>query len=417
MSINHRTLSVMIGNAATAPASKAAMVDGELFLVGPDMITAAVVADDYAYVVQRTATGFKYSNKIQRRNAVRWDASPYSAATEMISYVGFDGVSGSIIVNDETEYAMHIIFKHDKSIWSERQHKKTQNYTTGIAATQIEIASGLTAKFISESETSSLASFERLSDQGIGTSVTGTSTLPVINGSDTIALGGTITAGVVVGDYIKLGGVTIVSPIYKVLAFTTGPGGSIVLDQPYQGLDALLNVGQALGLSEAAVDASECGIKITGLVQTFNTLDFYEQVVFELALNGGFHLTGNTNLAENGIGASVSPNSGSGTFEKVFDRENAAQGYEGITNRIKFPIPAFPVYAAAAGTYDVAVLGHDDVHGSSSLNRSIASPMDTIVACDIAGGIAAATGIYGAIDTFLAADFTALVGDVTKLTL
>ena len=398
MSINHRTLSVMIGNATSAPANKAAMVEGELFVVGPDMETAAVATDDYFYVVQRTATGFKYSNKIQRLNVKKYQGHEYAGATEQVSYVGYDGTSGSIVVNDETEYAMNIVFKHDKDIWSQRQHKKTQHYTTGgatgapVTATQAEIADNLAIQFSSEQETMTLAAFERLSDGAISASVSGDIT--VTNGSPTITATDLTDGGVVVGDYISLNGI-----VYRIESFTGITEAT--LDQPYQGASAVIADGLCGFIPEATAAAANSGICVRGLVQTFNTLDFYEQVQFELALDGGFYIGGNTSLAEFGNGASASPDSGSGTYEKVFDLENKAQGYEGITNRTGFPIPAFPVYADTAGQYDVYVVSHDDVHGSSSLNRDIASPMDTMICVNQNGGNDATSAVEDALDALL----------------
>lgn len=409
MSINHRTLSVMIGNTTSAPANKAAMVEGELFVVGPDMETAAVATDDYFYVVQRTATGFKYSNKIQRLNVKKYQGHEYAAATEQVSYVGYDGTSGSIVVNDETEYAMNIVFKHDKDIWSQRQHKKTQHYTTGgatgapVTATQAEIADNLAIQFSSEQETMTLAAFERLSDEAGAAMGAAADTLVGVAGSTSIIVTDTgadssVTA-IAAGDYIRIGTATT-DPVYKVITGVPVTGGTIVVDQPLQASFSLLGTTTEIILA-AAQAAAECGISVRGLAQTFNTLDFYEQVQFELALDGGFHIGGNTSLAEFGNGASASPESGSGTYEKVFDLENKAQGYEGITNRTGFPIPAFPVYADTAGQYDVYVVSHDDVHGSSSLNRDIASPMDTMICVNQNGSDDATSAIEDALDALL----------------
>jgi peptidoglycan hydrolase-like protein with peptidoglycan-binding domain len=403
----------MIGNVNTAPASKAAMVDGELLLVGPDMETIAAAGDEYFYVVQRLATGFKYSNKIQSRNVIKYEGSAYLAATEQESYIGYDGsTGGSIILNDETEYSAHIIFKHDKDIWSERQHKKTQHYTTGgvsgapTTATQVEVADALAQQFASEAEVADLARVSVVMDEA-GDPVAGAATSLIYTEGSTRVVADANGAGgitnLVVGDYLRVSANEFDSAylIEQVIQGTASTPETVILAQPFQEVDTTVAIASNAFIDAATAAAANCGIKIVGRPQTLNTLDFYEQVNFELAIDGGFRIGGQTQLAENGAGNSVSPDQGSGTYEKVFDLENKAQGYEGITNRVGFPIPNFPVYALPASQYDVYLVSHNDVHGSSSLNRDIASPMDTMICVNQVGADTATSAIEDALDTMI----------------
>jgi hypothetical protein len=314
MSINHRTGTIIIGkNVASTATNLATMVEGEVSVIKPDNTFLApgdTVSDaEYIYIVVKTADGYKYSNKIQGRNITKFEGADWVAATQQVSFVGYDGTTGVLNVEDETEYSLHIVFKHNKDIWSQRQHKKTFHYTTGIGATAAEIVDAFVDLINNDEETSSL-----------------------------------------------------------VVAANVGP---------------------------------DLGISITGLVQPYNTLDEFEQVQFELALDGGFGGSSETTLFEFGAGNSVNRENGSGTYELVRDIENDMQGYEGITNRVGFPVPDFPFYAEAANEYDVYSIQHDDVHGSSSLNRDIASPMVDIIAVPRASGITPAPSLQSVLEARL----------------
>lgn len=133
------------------------------------------------------------------------------------------------------------------------------------------------------------------------------------------------------------------------------------------------------------------GISLTGQAQTYNTLNPYEQVKFEVALEGGFGTT--TYLDENGYiytypngtkttvnAASVAATPGSGTYALVNDLEWFALGNKGITNRTQFPVPTATTYAVSGATYDMWVIDYFDKHETGNLNREIESPCQLIIA-------------------------------------
>ena len=140
---------------------------------------------------------------------------------------------------------------------------------------------------------------------------------------------------------------------------------------------------KAKDLVVAAVtnNGADYGFSITGLAQAYKVIDGYEQVTFKVTLDGGFDYNGTT-----AVTYSTDPVYGIGTYAHVSDLERAALGYDGVNNLMKFPVPSYPVYAMSTGQYDMYVVEHDDVHASANLNKDIASPEMTIVACNIQGG-------------------------------
>lgn len=139
-------------------------------------------------------------------------------------------------------------------------------------------------------------------------------------------------------------------------------------------------------------DGSNYGIKLEGLAIVAKAQDEYEQVIFEIGLDQGF--TAATRLAELGYayldgaapaaetpGANASnvPSRGAGTLQLVKDMEEFGQGFNGISNKVGFPVADYPKYAVAA-LYDLIIIEHESVHASGNLEQSIVAPLMTIVA-------------------------------------
>jgi len=158
---------------------------------------------------------------------------------------------------------------------------------------------------------------------------------------------------------------------------------------------ALINADQVCAtLLTAAAMAGDAGISLTGKKVTFNPLDGYEQVSFEVSLDEGFdtlasqvdefgylYNVANPNGTTTGA-ASNGPSQGAGTYELIATLENDAVGYDGALNRTGFPIPVPYTAAKAGASYNVYVIEFDDVHESASLDRAIASPSTLLIAVE-----------------------------------
>ena len=156
-----------------------------------------------------------------------------------------------------------------------------------------------------------------------------------------------------------------------------GIGALVQADLYLQGTGGTRIIAQA---SAAGAGPTNWGLTLTGVLQTplYNVIDGHEQVSFKVALDGGFIAGGGaTTLAQN---SPPQMNYGSGTGVQISDLERAAQGYEGVTNLMRFPIPNMPVYAVLAATYDVYSITHSDRHATANLNKDGLSPEMTIVA-------------------------------------
>jgi hypothetical protein len=155
---------------------------------------------------------------------------------------------------------------------------------------------------------------------------------------------------------------------------------------------------------------SDRGIRITGLAQTKNYIDDYQIVNFELSINLGFDGTVGVDqygyIETNGSktttnSTSVKPDPGVGTAALIEDLERRAQGFSGVTNLIKFPVPNYPIYTVAGGTYDLYVIEHFDRHESKDLTAKRDFPLITIIAVE-ASNTAMTTYIESILNPYVA---------------
>lgn len=189
---------------------------------------------------------------------------------------------------------------------------------------------------------------------------------------------------------------------------------AIVGDDFFQ--DAATAKAGALIRVDKTTAGGNFGIKFTALAQTAKSLDEGEQVMFEIALDKGF--TSATRIDELGYvyldgaaptatgSTSVVPVRGTGTYQAVKDLEEFAQGFQGITNKVGFPVSDYPKYAETAANYDLIVIEHDHVHASGNLESAVAAPAMTIIALLEASTDAAALKggavVSGLLNTYMA---------------
>lgn len=129
---------------------------------------------------------------------------------------------------------------------------------------------------------------------------------------------------------------------------------------------------------------TKVGLEITSKEEAFNGLDKYERVYFEVKLSSGFDAT--TVVTE-----TQSAKYGSGEYGQIYDLEKFAQGYKGITNYRKFPIPTPTYYASTTGSNTssvangIAVVAGDDEVTFDAGHSVVAGNLITIT--DSAAGV------------------------------
>lgn len=158
----HRVTNLFVGNGSALPANNAAPTPANiarLAIVGSDMQaldpagndTVSTAGGDAITFFQELANGdLKKSMSIKGGALTSAKAKHYVPARRQVCYIGYqrgsvvDGTttaaSGSIEVNNSTEYNFGIRFKWDKSFYSERPEVLNATFTSAATATQSNIA-------------------------------------------------------------------------------------------------------------------------------------------------------------------------------------------------------------------------------------------------------------------------------------
>jgi hypothetical protein len=272
------------------------------------------------------------------------------ASTEQVSYIGYNGSSGSISVINSNFYEIKLEHVPNAFAYGKRPaNYKYGTYQSDATATQAEIANGLQASLVQNFVPNRTIDWRVLSEilcNNAGAAITGAvANFGVTRYSKTVTLDGSVT-NVVAGDFIRLGGTTTSAPVYKV-ASVNSPN-TIVLEVAYQGTSGSIAVANVEVISAVAAATAAFGIKITGIKQKYdvNRWRQYDKVRFNVFLIN-FGTTGSsTTAAYDGIGV----------YEQAANDEYISWGDEGQIFVDQVP-PQFREQDAVVGTqYNPAVL-------------------------------------------------------------
>jgi hypothetical protein len=344
--------------------------DGEIGLFTPSgtrLTEANAATEDEFIIVQGRASGeIPYvTGSIKKADLVasKCTVKVYSAATEQLDYIGYNGTDGAIDVLDDNLYYIRLHIDQSKTSNHGGIYVKHGVYKSdATGATQGEIAAGLTENLIKnfKKEPYRMIKFERVVSNA-GTATSG-GTAAVVYGSKFVTItesaGAAADAGkynadaasIVAGDYIRIGGTATTVGVYKVTA-TSGVGTAtaiLTLDVPYQGAsDSAVAAASMEVVTAANAATSDFGIKLTAVAQpwTLGAIK-YNKLKFKTLLED-FGTTTVTN--------STASSPGSGEYEQMAELEWFAQGNEGQIYRDT--VPSLPARADVVDTnYDQIVL-------------------------------------------------------------
>lgn len=275
------------------------------------------------------------------------------ASTEQVSYIGYNGTSGSISVINSNFYEIKLEHVPNAFAYGKRPaNYKYGTYQSDATATEAEIANGLTASLVQNfrpNRTIDWRVFSEVTNAGTRTAATATAvvTLTFTKYSKLVtASAATASTNIVAGDYVAIDAATT-SGVYKVAS--KDGSGNLVLDIAYQGeTTTIVAATNNIRIAAATANAAAFGIKITGIKQKYdvNRWRQYDKVRFNVFLIN-FGTTGSsTTAAYDGIGV----------YEQAANDEYISWGDEGQIFVDQVP-PQFREQDAVVGTqYNPAVL-------------------------------------------------------------
>lgn len=274
-----------------------------VFVNGSNSATeTALAAGDKFQVVSRNADGVLNDTPIIDFDKVSKKGEQLTSPTvRQVTAVGYNGTSGSIDAQDNTNYVMHIFWQDGTKATGLTNPVKFGAYYSSSNATQLEIAAGLQANLNKNALRESKPLFKAgILTDGASVDATGVGTLSFVNKSKFVAASG-IMAVYTVGGLVRIGTDTT-SQAYLIAGIN---GNVLELAAPYIG--ASQDVAEANHKYVDAATAVNVGLEITAL----GTNDDFEPGIrqftvttFDVELQDGFGATPITKLvaAEKGVG-------------------------------------------------------------------------------------------------------------------
>jgi hypothetical protein len=287
-------------------------------------------------------------------DVIAYSSLCHQAATEQVSFIGYNGTSGSITAINNNFYQIKLEHVPNAFAYGKRPaNYKYGTYQSDSSATQIEISTGLVKSLIQNfvpNRTIDWRVFSEVVTNATRTAVSGAGTLTFTKYSKTVvASAATATSTFVAGDYIQIAAGNT-NGVYQVVARDV-TSGNLTLDYSFQGETTTITPG-TLSIRITAADAAAAtawGIKILGIKQKYdvNRWRQYDKVRFNVFLIE-FGSTGtSTTAAFDGVGV----------YEQAANDEYISWGDEGQIFVDQTP-PLFREQDAVEGTaYNVAILG------------------------------------------------------------
>jgi len=289
----------------------------------------------------------------------------HKPAVQQVTTIGYNGTTGALPTANNTSFFIKIRKRdNDAANRSQPMSLFAGPVKTDLTGTQEELARLLVRsgyKNFAEEPANNYLKFEAIcSDAGAVPTGAGITTFTPVVGSKTVAIDGTLT-NVAVGDYIRLEGAGVTSPVYKVVAYTAST--SIVLDTPFTGTAAAYAVANVRRITAALATAANFGIVITGKVAPFNVNSFrnYYANRFTATFSDSSTLVTSTTGAQNG----------NGVFQQVAMDEYMSYGFEGQNNQMSVPalsrdqevkIPGVGTATALTSKYSALSIAWDETN-------------------------------------------------------
>jgi len=149
----HKVTNTFVGNGSALETSADTLTAGKLglFTTANTVLAAAYAASSATQKIQVSETfadgSFKKSMLIDGASVIGARGKRYTPATREVWSIGYDrkAAAGSIEVNNASDYTASILFKNDKSLYSERPEMLRINFTSSATATQLSIATQIAA--------------------------------------------------------------------------------------------------------------------------------------------------------------------------------------------------------------------------------------------------------------------------------
>jgi len=265
------------------------------------------------------------------KGKVKVSIAKFRPAVQQITVIGYNGTTGALPVASNTDFWIKVRKRdNDAANRSQPMSLFAGPVKTDATGTQEELALLLAKngiKNFSQEPANGYLRFENITsatDAGIlGTVVS----FDVAYNSYVVTLvGGTVT-NVSAGDWIKLGGTTTSTAVYKVAAVNSP--NTITLETPYQGTSGNILVANVRRITAAVAATANFGVRLTGAPAPFDVNAFRDYYANRFTAT----FSDSTTLVTHVQGA----RNGNGMWQQVAMDEYMSYGYEGQNDMLAVP--------------------------------------------------------------------------------
>ena len=151
---------VHIGSGTNSGATTLATIQkGDLFLVNAKTMevldgtsVATLTQNDSVFIASGIGRvgEFRLSEKIVGREVTQYAGTEFIESKNQLTYVGYNALAGagSLPIEEEVEYQLNIVILDDQRVHGQKQTRELYNYTSGVGATQAEVAFAISSLFL-----------------------------------------------------------------------------------------------------------------------------------------------------------------------------------------------------------------------------------------------------------------------------
>lgn len=371
-----------------------ALADGEMAVVNAhnmvlsatSVLTDDVVAESGIKIIMRNGTDILQSDLIKQANILHVKSQVDVAAAEQLSYIGYNGTSGSIDVVNSKLYVVRISLKEQDYTGIGQQMILNAPFKSDASATQLEIALGLAqqlSRLFRRQAVPPIQAMHVCSASVGGAAFTGrfAHDVTITKGEQYITVGTNCQYNTnvepVVGDYVRLNdvstttGVAVTDEIYKIIELTSGT--VLKVDRPIEAesgtyptlISSLNKGGRAAVITAANALAASHGIKLQGVARTFSVGKTpYSKVSFDIGLDSA------SSFGETPITYTTKMTLGQGNYEQIAELEWNLLGNDGNPYPGDFMWTAARALATSGKTYDQLSITYYGDHSTGGVGAT-----------------------------------------------
>jgi len=384
--------SVSAGSLVTAYGD---LVDGEIAVVNAhhsvlsasSVLTDDIVAESGIKLLQRSGTELLSSDFIKQNNILSYKGTTDAAGAEQISYIGYNGTSGAIEVQNSKLYVVRLSLQEKDQTGQGQEFIINAPYKSTASATESAIANGLALSLANAVNRQAVKPLKVELITNVAHAATG-----AFDGTGTVVYGEKLvtidtdrsyntSVALAVGDYVRFSaapattGCLVGDGIYKVVELVGTTQFNV--DRPIEQASQVYAPGLAgcTVLNAVKIAAADFGIRLTGIARAFALGKYrYSKVEFEIGLDSP------ESFGDTPITLNTAMSLGSGTYNQIAELEYSLEGNRGDVYKGDFMHPAEKSDAAAAATYDQIAITYFNDHSIMGVGATPRRTKQLIVA-------------------------------------